>query len=206
MVSSTKKRRGKQRKAAKNREAAAQPTTTGTNDGSGGVDKEFEEFWGDDQRYRKAFNTLPPEKIINDIKRGDYTATEMAADLTDEADNVCRDRLINAGIVPVILGLLVRCHEELPFPNVYPNQWMRMLCTFGEPSFDVQYAESMGPIIQCLSNDRKRQFFQSNMFWHFSIPDFLTMASNVIRTEAALKIMLSYEGFLEPCILQTTPC
>ena len=203
MVSSNKKRRGKQRKAAKNREAAAaQPTTTGTNDVNSGVDTEFEQFWGDDQRYRKAFNTLPPEKIINDIKRGDYTATEMASELssTDEADIVCRDRLLDAGIVPVILELLVRCCEELPFPNVFPNQWMSMLCIFGDPSTDVQYAESMGPIIQCLSDDRKRQFFQSNMFWHFSIPDFLTMASNVIQTEAALKIMLTYEGFLDMVI------
>jgi len=203
MVSSNKKRRGKQRKAAKNREAAAaaQPTNTGTNEVNG-IGTEFEQFWGDDQRYRKAFNTLPPEKIINDIKRGDYTATEMASELssTDEADIVCRDRLINAGIVPVILELLDRCREELPFPNVFPNQWMSMLCVFGDPSTDVQYAKSMGPIIQCLSDDRKRQFFQSNMFWHFSIPDFLTMASNVIQTEAALKIMLTYEGFLDMVI------
>jgi len=137
MVSSNKKRRGKQRKAAKNREAAAaaQPTNTGTNEVNG-IGTEFEQFWGDDQRYRKAFNTLPPEKIINDIKRGDYTATEMASELssTDEADIVCRDRLINAGIVPVILELLDRCREELPFPNVFPNQWMSMLCVFGDPS------------------------------------------------------------------------
>ena len=204
---SNKKKRGKQRKVKlSERQAASVPADSG--DVIAGINDRFASVWADEEGYRRAFKSLPAEKVVRDIMMGHHTATNMTLMLsnTDASDVQFMAKLRGAGLVKVVLDLLKNCNDEASIrdASVMPSQWMHILLTADSSECRVQIAEGMGPIISCLSNDTERKFFGHNKHWIYTYPYYLRVVRTLVQDKASREettaILMTHEGFVESII------
>ena len=146
-MASSKKKRGKQRKERK----AAKQLAAGT------------------------LSRASTQEINNElVRRGNNVATEwLAADGTMSFDGA--DSVLSS-----VLNFLQRCEDET-FGEVMastggdlatPSLWIQLLyktSRIKEPSYILQIANNIGPMVRCMCNDTRRLFFKSNKHWGESI-------------------------------------
>ena len=186
-------------------------------------------------RYKTTMLTLPPESIVEDIRRGRNIPTQAVGQLsgTLHEDIACRSRLVDAGMIDVVLDLLQRCTDEkfsdvladigeeecakeggngggenelLALPSVWVNVLLNTVChnnLLNDAKMDdcrVLVAMNIGPLVQCMINDSKREFYQNNMMWHRCISYFPTLLQKITLTSETVPILLEYKGLADMVI------
>jgi len=172
MVSSSKKKRGKQRKAAKN---ASNSVVLVVKDPSGNGQTE-----------------VTKSRCIELIRMGSNTMTEFLSN-PDVMNDIDFRKEIADGVVPVILGCLQRCEDET-FGGVIaslsskstletPSLWIKALSMLYEleSSCRVQIIQNIGQLVKCMCNDTARLFFKSNKHWIESITPFVKFICNILQ-------------------------
>ncbi|KAL7532310.1 hypothetical protein ACHAWF_004089 [Thalassiosira exigua] len=164
-------------------------------------------------RYRDAMvSSLPPEVVVDAIRRGENIPTQAE-------HNICRRRLVEAGMVDAVLGLLFRCEDEaltdvlrdaagpdaeqrcegvVALPSVWVNLLVNTLCDddlLNATKINVLIAEGIGPLVRCMVDDMRRELFKDNRYWH----EVLSMFSALLQNLAGdtLPTLLVYEGLAD---------
>jgi len=209
-MGSSKKNRGKQRKAAKQQTAAASSTSQDT------LDTNF--FTCIHPSKQLSFITtergdtyfLPEHHKLAAlyVQRGDGGITVAMEELTSsyEYDGITRPNipLVKSGILSSVLDFLSSCEHET-FDGVMtdakgdvlasngtivhvggnmdtPSRWIRVLSRAEElePNCLMQIVENIGPLVKCMCNDMTRFFFNSNKHWREGIESFVRLIGNTI--------------------------
>jgi len=207
MTTSSKKRRGKQRKAAN-----VQKEITAKHD-------------YDVRKYTESLTRMPPNTVIKAIQRRDEVATEAVADFTlnvlarrefdlgaSAADVLYYKELIGGGLIPTMIDLLNEgCSEELVgdfHSPSFPGTCMTLLANIARDdfndSFRLQIASSIGPVLNCMQNEVDRQFFKSNNHWYRSLT-FVYLIGNLLFTgknqKEIMQVLCEYQGLFD-CIVR----
>mmetsp|Transcript_10848 Transcript_10848/g.19720 ORF Transcript_10848/g.19720 Transcript_10848/m.19720 type:complete len:715 (+) Transcript_10848:138-2282(+) len=228
-MSSTKKKknRGKQRKAQA--AAASSPSSTKTNNGNADLRAhqlhQHLELQQKHLRYNNTFLTRSPASVVEDIRRGKDLSTQAVVALSGSAHDqiVYRQRLVDEGMIEVVLGLLKRCVNE-EFMDVLvdiggeegdgglagPSVWVNILLNTTAPGnfpdprkldeCRLQIAESIAPLANCMIDDSKREFYKNNMQWHGCIFYFVALLQNLVLTKETVASLLQYEGLADMLI------
>jgi len=196
---SSKKKRGKQRKAAKTIRAA--------------VDVLGELAAGPDR--------LGPFGIKL-LERGHNKATLLLAK-PDTYDS------FPSGALSIVLNFLKRCENEsfsqvmtsvrINVRSVdgadggdleSPSTWIKVLdkAAVHEPSCRLQIAENIGPLVKCMCNDVKCTFFRSNKHWVEVIVDFTNLLMSMLKPavesnseeDVIVNTLLQQDGLLRSII------
>ena len=226
MVSSSKKKRGKQRKAAKTAAVAASSNPLGSIDPN---DLTLFHTQNDATFYHPTHHKLAALYV----QKGDRKATESMVTLTAgylpfHEINQPNISLVQSGIVSTVLNFLGRCehetfngvmagakgHEFTPNGDLIynvggnlgsPSTWINILTrsVHLEPSCRLQIAENIGPLVRCMCNDMTRLFFKSNEHWSLGIVGFVDLVGHVLNVsnpnsvdEKAVNALLKHEGLL----------
>ena len=222
MVSSSKKKRGKQRKAAKQKTSAGITCYTHPSNELSIISTQS------DRTY-----ILPHQHKLAAlfVQRGDAATTVVMEELTDEDvmyDGITRPNisLVRSGILSTVLNFLKRCEDET-FDLVMagargdvfaptngtiisniggdmdnPSIWIRVLLKAVElePSCMLKIAENIGPLIKCFFTERL--FFKSKRHWLEGIVRFVELIDMIVNPETpkwdskVVDILLQHEGFL----------
>lgn len=195
-------------------------------DGDGDDDpREYDD--ADVIRYQARMTSLPPEVVVEDVRRGSGVPTWAITKRTSNSANDLRlrRRLADAGILPAALGLLGRC-ADASFAEVLadvrggttdgsrdqvasPSLWIDVLveCLYGEDmrSEDLReprtlVAENIGPLVRCMIDDSRRELFGDNLFWHMSAGSFVSLLWNLVTTRSTVSILLQYDGLADMVI------
>jgi len=168
MVSSSKKKRGQQRK----KDRIPNIVFTLYNDGSADVQPDHKKY------------------VIQHIQGRNHFVTEVLASY-----DVANFSLEDSGVLSVILDFLKRCEDET-FIQVAssishigerlktPSLWIDILdqAVSQEARCMLQIAENIGPLVRCMCNDMERVFFKSNKHWREGIDSFVRLVYNIIYT------------------------
>ena len=156
MVSSSKKKRGQQRKIAK-RDRIPDIVFVSQDDGSAKIHPEHRKY------------------ILPAIQAGSNVAEALAH------NHVTNFSLEDSGVISAVLDFLRRCEDESFIKVVRtnditanlktPSKWIGILnkAAMHEPSCMLQIAENIGPLVRCMCNDTTRLFFKSSKHWNESI-------------------------------------
>ena len=185
-MTSSKKKRGKQRKAAKNLAAAI----AANNDSGSGDAVPSSRASSIPDGY--ATINLSPSQIVALVQKGNKSATEALILSLDKKTDMSFE--INA-VLPSVLGFLQKCEHET-FGKVIvgiggdlssPSTWIRLLLrtSMSKPSCCMQIAENIGPVVRCMCNDSKRLFFKSNKHWRESIVSFVGLIASMVPNDDA---------------------
>ena len=185
-MTSSKKKRGKQRKAAK---AAA----TSNEVGSGGdrINALARGEIAPPQSYAEVINILnglPHKTIVEMIQNGDNISTCALANSYVEGLS-----LESSGILSIVLDFLKRCEHETfdevtcTFPYqililATPSSWINvvLMAYLREKTCRVQIAQNIGPLVRCMCADTKRFFFKSRKHWGEAIRPFVKLIYNML--------------------------
>jgi len=205
-----KKKRGKQRKAAKNQVPAVPDDS----------DRVYEQWHHPSNQLHMIkspdgaayFHPTYHKLAALFVEKGDAAITDVMSDLTDESIGAYPNpfgqpniSLVQSGIVSTVLNFLGRCEHEsfhkvlaeakghvlspdgVFIPNmggdlVSPVIWINVLLKAVqlEPGCTLQIAESIGPLVRCMVNDMSRLFFQSDKHWREGIATFSGLVSGII--------------------------
>ena len=159
-------------------------------------------------RYYKSLPSLPPNTVIESIKRGEDIPLEVVFDfVTDceekqknEPDKVQEDqvviykKLVDAGLVSAAIGVTVTgCDEKHSSGDIFsPRMCMMLLANMSnnENKHRLQIARGIQPLIKCMINVEKREYFGSNKHWHESIKVFIMLISNLALSNEVLDILV----------------
>ena len=168
MVSSAKKKRGKQRKAAKENKIPS--------DGVMFYDKEDGVMIHEEHK----------KQAVQFVRDCHGPITEMLS-----THHVINLSLEQSGILSAVLHFLKLC-EYNPFDAVVntnnngnlqsPANWIRVVLNAVkyEPSSSMLIAKNIGPLVRCMCNDTTRLFFRSNKHWREGIGSFVSLMYNMI--------------------------
>ena len=203
MVSS-KKLRGKQRRAAKSQAAAA---SNGNNNSITMVT--------DMMRLRAVGQSPPPSLVaaaLQLFERGDDMTTNMCQYHVDGIEFHLPKEL-HDGALSIVLKFLQKCEDE-SFDGIMkrvggslksPSSWIfvvNKIVTL-EKAFLLQIVESIGPLIRCMCNDTARLFFKSKKCWGKSILPFMELTFNLLKdmsNEVAKGLFREHEGLLRSIV------
>jgi len=188
MVSSNKKKRGQQRKAANKIKNNGDP------------DVDHQAIARCSASIRKA-NSLATEVLV----KGD--------NLLAEGDNSETTKAVLVEALPYVVNFLKRC-EHKTFSQVVanaggnlrtPSTWIEVLkygvLNVGKCRLEI--AENIGPLVRSRSMcaDTTCLFFQSNKHWQEGILPFVHLISDIISTDGeVVNSLLKYEGLLASII------
>ena len=212
-MTSSKKQRGKQRKAAKNN-AAAGGTRSPHNANLVRMVRR-----GDNV----VTNVLSDSDLLNNEKAVQNITIMVAADynisrtISLDVNRVLKD------VVPVVLDFLKRCEDET-FDDVIANagkrgvggdlispvSWVSALLTAvsREPSCRIEIAQNIGPLVRCMCADTKRVFFNSKKHWKKAILPFARLIYNMMTKykdeseydKNMIDLLLQHEGLLQTIV------
>ena len=197
------KKKGQQRKAAKKALAAEVASSDGVNSGASVVGGVGVGGGGGGN-----------SKIVAKIRSGDNKATKKLSGLTQTSIIP----LGSSGVLSIVLEFLNRCENET-FEGVMssvggdlvsPYLWIKILtnASINEPSYKLQIAEKIGPLVSCMCNDTERVFFKSKKHWREGIEAFAELLGGMIsvqvvyncpnadKKEKIIETMLLTEGLL----------
>ena len=201
----SKRERAKQRKAA----AAAKSTNTSNNAEVGsGVRNDY-------RQIVKVLNKMPTTKIVGLVKKGDRIATTALSECLIKGISYKK-----SGALSAVLGLLQRCNES--FDEVMsdvggdlnkPHFWVDIVVEAEglDSSCNLQIAQNIGPLVECMCDDMARTFFKSNLHWRDTILPFVGLIYNLLRSSIStweqtdeqkliVGTLLQYEGLLTSII------
>lgn len=183
MGTSSKKKRGQQRKAAKKEAIIFNTISNGVYDAYNQVEA----------------NPGQSEHILQCVKNGSDRVTRVLA--TSGVRNFSYSR---SGIVNVVLDFLKRCEDttlsELVDTNIKgsintPSLWINILDMAPDEEADgldisnrLHIAKNIGPLVRCMCNDTKRLFFKSKKHWRESIWAFQRLIHNMTSNCSRLKL------------------
>ena len=160
----------------------------------------------------RSFTSLSPASVVDDISHGMGLITDVVA---SNAHGEYQQRLIAADLLSVVLDLLSRCKEDFPEVlvdlgaeegrKVYlamPTTWVSILNNIAlvETRWHVQIAGGISPLVKIICDDSKREFFQSNMYWHNALLPSLILFTRLLDTEEARKLLLQNRGIVKKVI------
>ena len=207
MVSSSKKKRGQQRKAAKSQAEAKNLGIIYCPSGCTYIDKS----------QQSKCNTM--------VKCGDDKVTDALTILSNTPLEVHQvggsilvvDNVSLCDILPSVLDFLKRCEGET-FDQVTdsiggdlksPLSWIKVLAR-ADMDCSLQIAENIGPLVSCMCNDTDRLFFKSNTYWREGIMAFVELIYNMLRSNIGkheneekneiVDALLQHEGLLTAII------
>ena len=180
-MGASKKQRGKQRKAMKTKAA------------EGGI-------------IRNISDQVSPTKVVTMIQRGHDAATAMYFSGDYNLSRVQTDKVVSS-----VLGFLQRCEHET-FDNVLadlrgdlfsggahqggdlrsPSLWITSLFK-SDLRYIVQIAKNIGPLLNCMCDDNKMLFFQSNQHWMESLKSFTQLIWHIVDGAANSDDPLKHE-------------
>jgi len=223
MVSSNKKKRGKQRKAAKERHTSADSAQIDSNDIT-----QLITFTSHGTYVHPDHHKL----FARYVERGDSESTAVLPFLTSEdvpTHGICWPNLsLDQSGISTVLAFLKHCEDEtfdkvmtdargsVLTPRgarisnvggdlVFPSTWIKVLSKAVElePSCKEKIAKSIGPLVKCMCADMTRLFFKSNTYWIESILPFVQLISDMISKSTDMKVvntLLAHEGLLASII------
>ena len=183
---SSKKKRGKQRKAAKKDRVPTGIILFIPQDGTTIVHPENKKY------------------IVQLIQSGAGPVTEA---LIKHNIDVTNYSLVDSGVLSVVLAFLKRCEDE-SFTKVVtclngnapenlqtPVAWIRILAKVHElePSCRLEIVQNIGPLVRCMCNDTERLFFKSNVHWREGIEPFVSLIYNLLHKTVQQHIYQSNE-------------
>ena len=184
-MTSPKKKKGQQRKAAKNQAMAD---------------------YGVSSNRELAAKVEAEAKFVEDVGRArDLQTRGLAVDINDYANSGFMLEQVPIQVhkraLPHVLNFLKRCDQET-FAEVVasvggdlvsPNTWIEVLLRTMEyePGCGLQIAENIGPLVRCMSADAERLFFTSNKHWIEGIKSFVLLVYNLVRYSAVEKEVLN---------------
>ena len=183
MVASSKKKRGKQRKANR-------------------IDITY------DSEGNKFIDKSQQDKCTKLVQKGNNEATFALTTLSSAADNISI-----RGMIPSILDFLKRCEDETfdqVLASVRgdlnsPSTWIGALywAIKLEPSCRLQIAENIGPLVSSMCNDTDQVFFKSNKHWKEGIMAFVRLIYMMFypgkkkgAVNHVIEALLQYDGLL----------
>ena len=199
-----KKKRGKQRKAAKSKAPVPDESDEAVYEHWKHPSNQIDIIKAPDGAY---FHPTYHKLAALFVEKGDAAITDVMADLTDEvlAPGKPNISLVQSGILSTVLNFLGRCENEtfdmvmagarghvlspdgVFIPNmggdlVSPVTWIDVLSKAVElePGCRLQIAENIGPLVRCMCNDTGRLFFKSNKHWREGIGAFVELVSGMI--------------------------
>jgi len=161
---------------------------------------------------------LDPSRLVRLIQRGNDDATKFYC---SNKYKLTRDK--TGVLLSSVLGYLQRCDNE-NFDEVLidirgrlyhssemqigdlecPSIWVNVLYHVGmlQPSYYLQIAQSIGPLVKCMCGDMKRLFFQNNKHWFETIPLFSALVWSMISKSESdvIKALLQHEGLLQSIV------
>jgi hypothetical protein len=159
-------------------------------------------------RYSKKIKTLPPHQVVAEVAQGKDLASQAVVLLsgTDIADNSCRLKLVEAGLIRTVLHLLSRCEDEkfepvlqetngdLALPSVWINLLLNTIANDNLPAnvllkTRLEIARGMGPLVRCMTNDIQREFFGDPKFWHAAAFYFIALLQNLVLSPETVPVM-----------------
>jgi len=210
MVVSSKKKRGKQRKAA--RSNTPLPDNGNLTPGTRAVLTDVLNRFAQGQVLTPQEKSLIKAKFVGDISRAQNNATES---LISEKNNPLDLSYEDSGILTTVLNFLKRCEDEtfnrvirsVKGDLVSPSVWIKVLVRVdaSEPSSGLEIAKNIGPLVRCMCNDTERFFFKSNKYWGNCMLVFaeliykMILRRNNVRNEK-VEQLLQYEGLLESIV------
>ena len=210
---SSKKKRGKQRKAANDRKDAVNAQERRN------------------EIYKESLKTLPPTTVVAAIQSKEENATEAVFEFVSEflsraydghrnteGDSLIVKQLMDAGLISTLIDVINEgCTEELRANYVsdcYPQTWIILLgniaagdnkesdmifqreTTHGEFSRQ-QIATSIAPFVNCMLNEVDREYFKCNAYWHKSVHGFIHLIENLSFSRAAGEVLNQYDGLFD---------
>jgi len=147
-------------------------------------------------RYYKSLPSLPPNTVIESIKRGDDIPLEVVFEVVtdceetqkNEPDKFCPEdqyvviykKLVDAGLVSAAFGVTVTgCMDKWQSSaDTFPPRMCIMLLanmSNNDNKHRLQIAKGIQPLIKCMINVEKREYFGSKKHWHESIKVFIML-------------------------------
>ena len=222
---SSKKKRGKQRKAAKQHNATDSASLEATLDPD-----QLTVFYTPDGSKTYVHPTHHKLAALYVEKADNHTTGSM---IVLAGEEMYRDgigypniSLLQSGIVSTVLNFLGRCEHEtfdkviaeagghVFTPNgallsnvgwdlASPVVWINVLkhAAHIEPKCMLQIAKNIGPLVRCMCADTKRLFFKSNKYWLEGIVRFVELAGCIIlsptkNSNSEVDVLLKHEGLL----------
>lgn len=209
-MGTSKKNRGKQRKAQK--------------------PNETQKFTDRVDKYRKTIRSLPASTVINSIRGKEAVPTVAVFTLLEhlvrgeagQQEQVVVTLLNNlvdntdggsGGLVQALLDCCVdgcteglRGGDEYPaLEQTFPSMWVRSLahtiesiCTGSEREMlKLEVACGISPLLESFSNDASRIYFGSNKEWHACLEPFVFVIHFLAQSDDASQILLSNEQVVE---------
>ena len=156
-----------------------------------------------ERKQGQSDSSVSPITIVKLIQSGDDFMTRYYC---SGRCNISRDKV--GMILSSVLGFLRRCENE-SFKDVLaplsgdlecPSMWINVLYHVGtlQPSYNLQIAQNIGPLVKCMCEDVKRLFFQNNKHWFDTIRLFSGLVLNIISKAKSEVIgaLLQHEGLL----------
>ena len=211
-MTSPKKKKGQQRKAAKN-QAMANYGVSSSRELAAKVEAEAK-FVEDVGRARD----IQTKGLSVDISDMNQSSTITLSGMLDQVPGQIHKRAL-----PHVLNFLKRCEDET-FDQVLalasvggdlvsPVTWIKVLIKVVqyEPSCSLQIAESIGPLVSCMCSDTDRLFFKSNKHWRDGgMTTFKWLIRNMIRKNMVpdaneenkdiIEVLLQHDGLLTSII------
>ena len=216
MVSSSKKKRGKQRKAAKNQDDDTSDLRYARIDGRTFLEKSQQD------RYAKLVSigdnnvTNAVQDLIGPVVQAKGTNHPFATPSDDGTYTFVNISIEQSGILTTVLNFLKRCENEtfhqvmnsVKGDLVSPGTWIRILSRAEElePSCSLQIAQNIGPLVRCMCNDTERLFFQSHVHWKDGIMPFVQLISDLISKsinstdKRVINTLIQHEGLLSSIV------
>jgi len=209
MVSSSKKKRGKQRKAAKAQAVATNyvPTVDENTESAAGV-----EVLGNISEH--ILQDLLIQTVQAKVQSG-HEAGTLALLSSMKSLSTSTPKCVIMSIVPDVLNFLKRCEHET-FDQVMtsvggdlvrPVTWIELLfrVVTSDSSYALQITENIGPLVRCMCNDTERLFFKSTAHWRQGIATFTGLIHNIITSNPGnnhiVQVLLEqHEGLLTSII------
>ena len=132
-----------------------------------------------------------------------------------------RQRLLEEGIIQLVLDFLIQCENSevrcvisnTATPLLDPSRWLNLLVniTIGNAQVSplddweedsenrkivMHIVRDFGPVVKCMCNT-PGEFFKKKKHWYQSAMPFVFLVMNIAGTRDALPILLQYEGLIE---------
>ena len=96
--------------------------------------------------------------------------------------------------------------EKMESRVTRPDVWVCMLVnlvssfSLGSKQLDeirMQIASDIGPLVSCMSDDMKRELFQSKEYWFGALHPFVQLVYSLAVTKTTIPILMGYDGLRE---------
>ena len=218
-MTSSKKKRGKERKAKK--QVTANSNSCNANNSSSSSSANVGQ-WNSTMIRNAAADFLAFLRIGCDFTTKQVIEQQCHNIMPAVINEVFDDTLA------VVLGFLQRCEDETLVQVMAnksgrtivcrhsvvngvggnlksPSTWVKVLAKLVSmrPSCMLHIVDNVGPLIRCMCNDTERLFFGSNEHWGDSILPFVRLISNILRDQPKIEkkdvidaVFLQHEGLL----------